>query len=68
MVIDILDWDITYTELMQWISITGAELVAITGLGGFGAFTGSVGPCTKYEFYKEEDFVMFKLAFQKEKK
>lgn len=65
MIIDILDWDITYTELMYWISETGAELDAITGPGSFG---GVGSPSTKYEFRDEEDFVMFKLKFAKEHK
>ena len=66
MTIDILDWDITYTELMYWIAETGAELDAVSELGGM--YGGSGFPSTKYKFRDEEDYVAFKLAFQKEKK
>jgi len=62
MIIDILDWDITYTDLMQWVAETGAELYAITHAGWLAGGT----PGTKYVFRDEEDFVMFKLKFAKE--
>jgi hypothetical protein len=64
MIIDILEWRITYTELMHWIATNGAVMHAITGLGGM--FNGRGAPSTTYEFRNEEDYIAFKLAFQKE--
>ena len=61
MVIDILDWNITHTDLMQWVAETGAKLDAISRAGWFAGGP----PSTKYKFRDEEDFIMFKLAFQK---
>lgn len=55
MQIDILDWNITYEEFVKWVSTTGAEVDSITGYNS----------CTKYIFRDEEDYAMFKLAFQK---
>jgi hypothetical protein len=59
MIVDILDWDLTYTELIEWVSDNNVDLDAINGYGGR-------GPSTKYVFRREEDFVAFKLKFAKE--
>ena len=59
MQIDILDWNITYEEFVKWVSTTGAEVDSITGYSFMG------DSCTKYIFQDEEDYAMFKLAFQK---
>ena len=64
MIIDIFDWDISYTDLMYWISQTGAEIHAITGLGNI--YGGRGSPSTKYEFLNEEDYIAFTLSFQKD--
>jgi hypothetical protein len=58
MIIDILDWDLTYTDLVEWVSENDIVLDAINGYGG--------GASTKYTFQDEEDFVAFKLKFAKE--
>ena len=59
MIIDILDWDLTYTELVDWVSENDITLDAINGYGG--------GASTKYTFRDEEDFIAFKLKFAKER-
>lgn len=61
MIIDILEWDITYTELVHWISTTGAVMHAISGYGVRGVAS------TRYQFENDSDYVAFKLSFQKEK-
>jgi hypothetical protein len=60
MIIDILDWDLTYTELVEWVAENDIYLDAINGYGGR-------DPSTKYIFRDEEDFVVFKLKFAREK-
>jgi len=60
MIIDILDWDLTYSDLIDWISENDVELDAINGYGGR-------GPSTKYMFRNEEDLIAFKLKFAKER-
>ena len=59
MIIDILDWDLTYTELVDWVSENDITLDSINGYGG--------GASTKYTFRDEEDFIAFKLKFAKER-
>lgn len=60
MIIDILEWDITYTDLMNWIATTGAVMHAISGYGVRGVMS------TLYRFENEDDFIAFKLAFPKD--
>lgn len=50
--INLLDWDVTYTELAQWANDTGAEVYAVTG------------PGMKYKM-SEKDLVAFKLTFKR---
>lgn len=56
-IIDINDWDITYTELMYWIADTGARLKSVT--------TDARRIPTEYEFERDEDALAFKLKFSK---
>jgi hypothetical protein len=58
MIINILDWDLTYDELVNWVAENDIVLDAINGYGG--------GASTKYVFQDEEDFVAFKLKFAKD--
>ena len=60
MIIDILDWDLTYTDLVEWVSENDIVLDAINGSAD--------GASTKYTFQDEEDFVAFKLKFARENK
>lgn len=60
MIIDLLDWDLTYYELLQWVSENDINLAAINGYGA--------GASTKYTFRDEEDFVAFRLKFAKERR
>lgn len=60
MIIDILNWDITYAELREWISTTGAVVDSVAGY----SFQGD--SCTKYIFQNEEDYLLFKLTFREE--
>lgn len=63
MLINILDWDITYDEFVDWVSRNDAVVDAVTGFG-----PNSRGmPGTTYVFQDEDDFVNFKLTFAKEK-
>ena len=57
MIINIFDWDLTYDELVEWISKNDIKLDAINGYG--------VGASTWYTFQNDEDFVAFKLKFAK---
>lgn len=56
MIIDILDWIITYDELLQWVTDNDIVLDAINGYGNHGL-------STRYIFQNEEDFIAFKLKF-----
>ena len=57
MIIDILEWELIYTDLIEWVAENDIVLDAINGYGG--------GASTKYTFRNEEDFVAFKLKFAK---
>jgi len=58
--INILEWDLTYTDLVNWIQDREANVYAVS-------FYGAGAPSTQYKFENDEDFVAFKLAFRKEK-
>ena len=53
-IINILEWDITYQELIDWAAETGADVYAIASYG-------DNNPSTRYGFTEEKDFVAFKL-------
>jgi hypothetical protein len=55
------EWDVSYTELVEWISKTGAELYAINTYG-------SNLKQNQYAFTDEKDYIAFKLTFQKGQK
>ena len=57
-IINILEWDITYQELVDWAAETGADVYAIASYG-------ANNPSTRYGFTEENDFVAFKLKFGK---
>jgi len=57
MIIDIFDWDLTYYELVKWVTENDITLDAINGYGD--------GASTKYTFRDEKDFVAFKLKFSR---
>ncbi len=50
--INLIDWDVSYTELTQWAKDTGADVYAVTG------------PGMKYKM-SEEDLVAFNLTFKR---
>jgi hypothetical protein len=56
--IDLLEWNCSTVDLVYWATSTGAEVYAQNNVGAnsHGAY---------YAFVDEEDFVAFKLAFQK---
>lgn len=59
--IDLLEWDITYSEFVTWTKTTGAVVYA-------SATIGANDPRTRYYFEKDEDLSIFKLTFQKERR
>jgi len=59
MIIDILDWNLSYTDLIDWVIENNVVLDAIDGYGD------RWGTGTKYIFQNEEDFIAFKLKFTK---
>jgi hypothetical protein len=59
MIINLLEWDLTYTEFVNWVAENDIVVDAINGYGG--------GASTKYKFRDEEDFIIFKLIFVKTK-
>jgi hypothetical protein len=59
MKINILEWNITYSELMEWVAVNDIMLHAINGYGS--------GASTVYQFYSEEDYIAFRLKFAKER-
>ncbi len=54
--IDLIEWNITYTEFTKWCIDTGAKVYAVT----------SSGSSTKYMF-EEADLLAFKITFAKGK-
>ena len=54
--IDMRDWDVSYTELVKWVSETGADLYAVNTIGGDGR--------KLYCFTRLEDLTAFKLKFK----
>ncbi len=52
--IDLMEWDITYSELAQWAGDTGAKVYSVVRTSGRN---------TIYEM-DEQDFVAFKLTFK----
>ena len=59
MTINLLEWDITYNEFIDWVLSNKADVYAVASVG-------ANTPVTHYLFEKEEDFVAFKLVFRKE--
>ena len=59
MIINLLEWNLTYTEFVNWIAEKDIVLDAINGYGG--------GASTVYKFRDEEDFIVFRLTFLKTK-
>jgi hypothetical protein len=59
--INLHEWNISYTELVQWAEETGSEIFAFVHHGG-------AGPSATYGFEKEEDLLAFKLKFAKEER
>lgn len=56
--IDILEWDITYHELVEWVSRNDVVLIPVNGYGA--------GASTVYIFEKDIEYMAFALAFHKE--
>ena len=59
--IDLRDWHISYTELVEWCEETGADVYAVIHPVGN-------GPSAQYRFEHEEDFLAFQLKFAREQK
>ncbi len=56
--IDLREWNITYTDLVKWCEDTEADVYAVIHHGANGA-------SATYGFEKDEDLLAFKLAFSK---
>jgi hypothetical protein len=56
--IDLRDWDVTYTDLVKWVTENNVDLWGVNAMGGNGAKI--------YVFSKPEDLTAFKLRFAKE--
>jgi hypothetical protein len=54
--IDLFEWDISYTDFVDWVEEQGAEVYAVSNVNHKNSF---------YRFIKEEDLVAFKLKFSK---
>lgn len=60
MIIELLDWDLTYAEFVEWVSKNNIFVEAVTGYG-----TGAGFASTIYKFHDQQDFIAFKLKFLK---
>ena len=56
-IIDFNDWDLTYTELVQWSNRHHVDVYCVNAIGGNGI--------RLYAFEKDEDLVLFKLTFKR---
>lgn len=61
MIIDIKEYDITYTQFIDWVLQIGIEVFAINSYGG-------QSTSTRYMFQETEDLVAFKIRFAKQSK
>lgn len=61
MIIDLLEWNVTYTDFVKWITENNIATAAISGYGSGAGFIS-----TKYDIFNDEDSVAFKLKFSKE--
>lgn len=57
-IIDLLEWDVTYDELVRWCLERNVDLYAISLNGGNGI-------SAPYGFSKKEDLTAFTLTFRK---
>jgi hypothetical protein len=57
-VINLKDWEIRYTKFVQWAVDSGADVYAIFHHGGAGA-------TTQYGFESKEDYIAFKIKFER---
>ena len=58
-IIDLNEWDIDYTYLVRWALENEVELYAVNTYGANSSQK-------QYAFTQEEDFLAFKLTFQKD--
>lgn len=57
--INLLHWDITYREFIDWILENKVDVYAAATIG-------ANDPLTRYFFEHDEDFTAFRLAFKKD--
>ena len=55
--IDLRDWDVSYTDLVKWVTENNIDLWAVNAMGGNGAKI--------YVFKSTEDKTAFTLKFKK---
>jgi hypothetical protein len=60
-IIDILDWDITHAELVDWVTENDMDVYAVAASGGS-------NPRTRYMFQNDDDLLAFKLKFSREQR